>query len=71
MCSPFDPLSTRHDMMKILQHRHETQPRRLPPPETGSEWSADKGRKHEAFDAGFFGGDRRGLARVMRLDRKR
>jgi hypothetical protein len=61
-------------MMKI-QPRNESQPRRLPVPEMGLAWGAedsvDKGRKHEAFDAGFYSGERRGLARAMRLDRKR
>ncbi|MBV8037394.1 hypothetical protein [Roseateles sp.] len=60
--------------MKI-QPRTEAQPRRLPAPEAGLAWSAeesvDKGRKHEAFDTGFYSGERRGLARAMRLDRKR
>lgn len=60
-------------MMKI-QSRTESQPRRRLP-ETGMAWSAeesvDKGRKHEAFDTGFYSGERRGLARAMRLDRKR
>lgn len=41
----------------------------------GLAWSAeesvDKGRKHEAFDTGFYSGERRGLARAMRFDRKR
>lgn len=58
-----------------FQHRTEPQPRRLPVPEMGGAWSVDesveKGRKHEAFDTGFFSGDRRSLARVMRFDRKR
>ena len=57
-------------MMKI-QTRHETQPRRLPAPDMGQDWSAEKGRKHEAFDTGFYSGERRGLARAMRFDRKR
>ena len=61
-------------MMKI-QHRNDNQPRRLPVPEMGlalgAEDGADKGRKHEAFDTGFYSGERRGLARAMRLDRKR
>lgn len=61
-------------MMKILT-RQEPQPRRLPVPEMGAPWSAEesveKGRKHEAFDTGFYSGERRGLARAMRLDRKR
>jgi hypothetical protein len=57
--------------MKI-QPRTEHQPRRLPLPEAA--WSAEsveKGRKHEAFDTGFYSGERRGLARAMRFDRKR
>ncbi|KRA73500.1 hypothetical protein ASD88_08585 [Pelomonas sp. Root662] len=61
-------------MMKT-QSRTETQQRRLPVPEMGGAWSAEesveKGRKHEAFDTGFFSGDRRGLARAQRFDRKR
>jgi hypothetical protein len=61
-------------MMKILT-RNEPQPRRQPVPEMvqawGAEESVDKGRKHEAFDTGFYSGERRGLARAMRLDRKR
>lgn len=60
--------------MKI-QTRHEPQPRRLRAPEMGAAWGAeesvDKGRKHEAFDTGFYSGERRGLARAMRFDRKR
>jgi hypothetical protein len=61
-------------MMK-LQTRTEQTPRRLPVPDMGPAWSADesveKGRKHEAFDTGFYSGERRGLARAQRLDRKR
>jgi hypothetical protein len=61
-------------MIKI-QPRTEPQPRRHPLPDMGGIWGADdtveKGRKHEAFDTGFYSGDRRGLARVMRFDRKR
>jgi len=61
-------------MMKI-QTRTEQTHRRLPVPEMGPSWSADdsveKGRKHEAFDTGFYSGERRGLARAMRFDRKR
>ncbi len=60
--------------MKI-QPRTESQHRRLPVPEMGLAWSAEesveKGRKHESFDAAFYSGERRGLARAMRLDRKR
>ncbi len=60
--------------MKI-QTRQEHAHRRLPVPEMGPAWSAeesvDKGRKHEAFDTGFFTGGPRNLARVMRFDRKR
>ena len=60
--------------MKI-QPRTETPHRRLPVPETGLAWdseeSVDKGRKHEAFDTGFYSGERRGLSRALRLDRKR
>lgn len=57
-------------MMKI-QPRTEQPNRRLPVPEMGQDWSADKGRKHEAFDTGFYSGERRGLARAQRFDRKR
>lgn len=61
-------------MMKI-QTRQETSNRRLPVPEIGQSWSAEasveKGRKHEAFDTGFYSGERRGLARALRFDRKR
>lgn len=57
-------------MMKI-QPRTESQPRRLPVPAMGQDWSADKGRKHEAFDTGFYSGERCGLARALRFDRKR
>lgn len=60
--------------MKI-QPRTELQQRRLPVPEMGLAWSVEesveKGRKHEAFDTGFYSGERRGLARAQRLDRKR
>jgi hypothetical protein len=58
-------------MLMKIQHRHESHPRRHPVPAVGSEWTTDKGRKHEAFDTGSFGGDRRSMAQVMRLDRKR
>ncbi|MFG6443379.1 hypothetical protein [Roseateles sp. LKC17W] len=58
-----------------MQTRQEHSHRRLPAPEMGAVWSAEesveKGRKHEAFDAGFYSGERRGLARALRLDRKR
>jgi hypothetical protein len=59
-------------MMKI-QPRTEHQPRRLPLPEAAwsAEESVEKGRKHEAFDTSFYSGERRGLARAMRFDRKR
>lgn len=53
-------------MLKSQPH-NEQQPRRLPMPE----WQADKGRKHEAFEAGFYASDRRSLARAIRFDRKR
>ncbi|WP_457319903.1 hypothetical protein [Roseateles sp. P5_E11] len=58
--------------MKI-QPRTEHPPRRLPLSEVAwsAEESVEKGRKHEAFDTGFYSGERRGLARAMRLDRKR
>lgn len=60
--------------MKI-HTRQEHAPRRLPVPEMGPAWSTEesveKGRKHEAFDTGFYSGERRGLARAMRFDRKR
>lgn len=54
-------------MMMKSQHRTEPQPRRIPMPE----WNTDKGRKHEAFESGSLGCDRRSLARAMRFDRKR
>lgn len=58
-----------------LQNRIEPQPRRPAMSDLGNLWGADdtveKGRKHEAFDTGFYSGDRRSLARVMRFDRKR
>ncbi|CAM3978845.1 hypothetical protein [Roseateles saccharophilus] len=61
-------------MMKI-QPRTEPQQRRIPAPDMGLGWGAeesvDKGRKHEAFDTGFYSGERRGLARALRFDRKR
>ncbi|MFT7722666.1 MAG: hypothetical protein QM788_07520 [Roseateles sp.] len=57
-------------MMK-LQPRTEPTPRRLPVPELLQEGGADKGRKHEAFDTALYSGERRGLARALRLDRKR
>jgi hypothetical protein len=60
--------------MKI-QTRQEHSHRRPPVPELGPAWSAEesveKGRKHEAFDTGFYSGERRGLARAQRFDRKR
>jgi hypothetical protein len=56
----------RHTAMKV-QQRSEAQTRRIPVPEL----NGDKGRKHEAFELGNFGCDRRSLARAMRLDRKR
>ncbi|MFG6431534.1 hypothetical protein [Roseateles sp. LYH14W] len=60
--------------MKI-QTRQEHSHRRLPVPEMAHAWSAEesveKGRKHEAFDTGFYSGERRGLARAQRFDRKR
>lgn len=49
------------------QQRTEQQPRRVPMPE----WQTDKGRKHEAFESGSIGCDRRSLARALRFDRKR
>ena len=58
--------------MKI-QTRTEPQHRRFPAPEMAwsVEESVEKGRKHEAFDTGFYSGERRGLARALRFDRKR
>jgi len=53
-------------MMKS-QQQSEQQPRRMPQPES----QLDKGRKHEAFESGSFGCDRRSLARAIRFDRKR
>jgi hypothetical protein len=49
------------------QQRTETQHRHIPMPEA----STDKGRKHEAFEPGSLGSDRRSLARALRFDRKR
>lgn len=66
----WDPVVTakgRQIMMKTQQHS-EQQPRRLPIPEAQS---VDKGRKHEAFESGSYGSDRRSLARAIRFDRKR
>jgi len=59
-------------MMKI-QPRTEHTHRRLPVPEMAwsAEESVEKGRKHEAFDTAFYSGERRGLARAQRFDRKR
>ena len=58
--------------MKTQQHS-EQQQRRIPGPDSQGEISGqgDKGRKHEAFEAGNFGCDRRSVARAMRFDRKR
>ena len=53
--------------MKMMQHRVEPQPRRLPSPEVMSDL-VEKGRKHEAFESGNAG---RSLARAIRFDRKR
>jgi hypothetical protein len=61
-------------MMKMPQ-RNDSTPRRPPTPDVAQSWnpeeSVDKGRKHEAFDTGFYSGERRGLARALRFDRKR
>lgn len=54
-------------MKSQQQQRTETQHRHIPMPET----STDKGRKHEAFEPGSLGNDRRSLARALRFDRKR
>ena len=60
--------------MKI-QTRQEHSHRRLPTPEMSPAWSTEesveKGRKHEPFDTGFYSGERRGLNRALRIDRKR
>ncbi len=57
--------------MKTQQHT-EQQPRRAPPVQALlQDWNADKGRKHEAFESGSFGTERRSLNRVMRFDKKR
>ncbi|MDM4767142.1 hypothetical protein [Pelomonas sp. SE-A7] len=53
--------------MKSQQRSNEPQPRRIPMPE----WQSDKGRKHEAFESGHFGCDRRSQAMAQRYDRKR
>ena len=57
--------------MKTQQHSSEPQPRRMPCPELQAGQADNKGRKHEAFEAGNFGSDRRSLARAIRFDRKR
>lgn len=61
--------------MTKIQQRTESQTRRLPAPDMALAWSAgesvEKGRKHEAFDTSLYSGERRGLARAIRLDRKR
>lgn len=57
--------------MKTQQHSSEPQPRRMPCPELQAGQAENKGRKHEAFEAGNFGSDRRSLARAIRFDRKR
>jgi hypothetical protein len=58
--------------MKTQQHS-EQQQRRIPCPDSqgGISGQGDKGRKHEAFESGNFGCDRRSVARAMRFDRKR
>ena len=33
--------------------------------------NTDKGRKHEAFESGSFGSERRSLAHILVLDKKR
>jgi len=69
--SPRTRQEQRHKAMKTQQHQDQQQTRRVP----CTEWqlgSLDKGRKHEAFEAGFAGGDRRNLVRAaLRFDRKR
>ena len=61
----------------MMKNTTRTAPQsRRPAPEMALAWSAaedavDKGRKHEAFDTSFYSGERRGLARALRLDRKR
>ncbi|PTT77985.1 hypothetical protein DBR42_24360 [Pelomonas sp. HMWF004] len=61
--------------MNKIQSRTENSHRRHPLPDMGLalgvEESVEKGRKHEAFDTGFYSGERRGLARALRFDRKR
>lgn len=54
--------------MKNQTHSATTARRLLPPEWNGG--TADKGRKHEAFNAAI-GSDRRSMARALRLDRKR
>lgn len=80
LCFPIAPALGRETpldkIMLKIQPRTETQPRRIQPmPDMDLSWgtedSVSKGRKHEAFDTGFFSGERRGLARAMRYDRKR
>lgn len=57
-------------MMKTQQQSEPQQPRRSPGND-GQTAQIDKGRKHEAFESGSFGCDRRSLARALRFDRKR
>ena len=55
--------------MKTQQHT-EQQARRTPALHAlVQDWNTDKGRKHEAFESGS--SERRSLARVLRMDRKR
>ncbi len=56
-------------MLMKVQPRHAAMPRRHPMPDLSSEWNADKGRKHEAFDTALPWGRRLDL--VTRMDRKR
>ena len=61
--------------MTKTQTRHDHAHRRLPMPEMAQPWSAEdsveKGRNHEAFDAGLYNSERRGLERALHFDRKR
>ncbi len=57
--------------MKTQQHT-EQQARRAPILQAMlQDPNTDKGRKHEAFESGSFGAERRSLTRVMRFDKKR
>ena len=54
-------------MKYFLRTTDHQVPRRLP----AQERQTDKGRKHEAFEYGRLGGDRRSIEFALRMDRKR